>query len=67
MEKPFELINEVADMFITQNEQQKLFEEIMAAFKETHNLYVESLKKTGYLSHDLTRMIGNERIFKLVK
>lgn len=68
MGKPFELINEVADMFISQNEQQKLFDEIFEAFKETHKLYVESLKRnSSHFTHDITRISGNERIFNLVK
>ncbi len=41
------------------------YNELLEAFKDTHNLYLEAIKNT-YLTHDITRVIGNENIFKRI-
>jgi len=39
------------------------YDELLYALKETHNLYLENVKNI-YGSHDITRMISNDYIFK---
>jgi len=39
------------------------YDEIVFAFKETHNLYIEAIRNS-YLTHDITRVMSNDDIFK---
>lgn len=39
---------------------------IIEAFKDTHNLYVAAIKDRHY-SHDITRIMSNEALFKLLE
>lgn len=41
-------------------------EEIIEAFKSTHNLYLEAIKNS-YQTHDITQVMTNDNIFKTLK
>ena len=49
----------------TKNKEQ-LYDELVEALKDTHNLYVEAVKD-NYMTHDITRIMGNDNIFKRIK
>jgi len=39
------------------------YNELVEALKDTHNLYLDALKN-NYMTHDITRIMGNDNIFK---
>ena len=39
------------------------YDELVYALKETHNLYLEAVKDK-YMTHDITRVMSNDNIFK---
>lgn len=42
------------------------YSELVEALRDTHNLYVEVIKDK-YMTHDITRVMGNNIIFKRLK
>jgi hypothetical protein len=48
------------------NQSLPTYEELVYALKDTHNLYVEAIKDE-YMTHDITRLMSNENIFKRIE
>lgn len=46
---------------------QPSYDELLIALKETHRLYLEAISRNNYFSHDLTRVMGNDRLFKRIE
>lgn len=60
-----EAMDEYANQFRLSDVSSSLptYDELLEALKETHNLYIEAVKDK-YLTHDITRVMMNDNIFK---
>lgn len=60
------IFNECLKVLERENKPLPTYNELMEALKDTHNLYIQAVKN-NYLTHDITRVMGNENIFKKIE
>ena len=61
-EMTFERFKQAVGDLDNKNPSLPTYKELVYAFKETHNLYLDAVKDS-YMSHDITRVMANDNIF----